>query len=91
VLLEDMLRSPEGSRIVQQWMAKGGSTEVLPGSSADGSSSASSVKETVDRLLSDPAIKAQLLQELQGQLLAMSQQGARPGGAGIEASWRSKL
>lgn len=48
------------------------------------------MRETVERLLSDPATKARLLAELQGQLVALSEASAARA-AKIEESWRSKL
>ncbi|KAF8062008.1 hypothetical protein HT031_004268 [Scenedesmus sp. PABB004] len=87
VLLEDMLRSPEGTRVVEKWMAgAGGGAGSAAASSAGGGdgdgtmASAAGAKDpraAVDQLLADPATKAKLLAELEEQLCGMAAAAAR--------------
>jgi hypothetical protein len=72
VLLEDMLRSPEGFKVVQRWLS---SQDGSSSSSASNGSSSSSTdpRQAVEQLLADPEVKARLLAELQEQLCAISE------------------
>jgi hypothetical protein len=82
-----MLRSPEGNRIVQAWMDRQDSS--MRDSFALNRSS-SSPQEAVEKLLADPAIKAQLLAELQEQLVGLSEATAKQQQQ-LEKAWRRKL
>lgn len=82
-LLEDMLRSPEGNRVVQAWLSR-------QDSATRDSYASSSPQEAIDKLLADPVTKAALLGELQEQLVGMSE-AATKRQQQLEKTWRQKL
>eukprot|EP00879_Flechtneria_rotunda_P006254 GHRR01006573.1.p1 GENE.GHRR01006573.1~~GHRR01006573.1.p1 ORF type:complete len:720 (+),score=349.27 GHRR01006573.1:621-2780(+) len=76
VLLEDMLKSPEGTRVVQLWL----NNKPTGTSSSDSGSSSIADKDpqkAVEQLLSDPETKAHMLRELEDQLCAVSERRQR--------------
>ena len=96
LLLEDMLRSPEGHEVVKRFMSQsvkfrevdGSGEEEMGGSSSGASGVEEERSETprdtagyIDSLLSDPETKAMLVRELEERLFEMSQQQQGRGGS----------
>jgi hypothetical protein len=65
--LEEMLRSPEGRRVVRRFRDAQGPAETQQGGSED------DVNAYIEQLLSDPATKARLVAELERRLVEMEE------------------